>query len=93
MRQDRRPEWGSSYDTLRNWADFGGFGPGTPVALYRPRGTKYARGRGEWVSVAVRHALEAFAKEHGYWPPQAETYIEIMGVTADWVADVFHIKE
>ena len=63
------------------------------VKLYRPNGAKYAEARNMNLNGALDLAMAAFFVEFGRRPVQEKTYVEIMGVTADWVVTVFEIED
>jgi hypothetical protein len=61
--------------------------------VYRPKGTRYAQGRGSTTAEAIAEARTAFCREFGSQPRQDQTVFEVIGVTASWVCDLFEIKE
>lgn len=62
------------------------------IKVYRPNGTRYAQGRSMNMQEALQQAQQQFLQEFGYAPRQDETVIEIIGVTADWIVDLFEVK-
>jgi hypothetical protein len=63
------------------------------MKVYRPSGARYAECRDGDHTYAYLKALDNFRDEFGHYPAQEKTYIEIMGVTADWVATVWEIED
>jgi hypothetical protein len=63
------------------------------MKVFRPNGTRYAEGRHADATDAVIAAFAAWEKEFGAMPRQEQTFIEVMGVTAQWVAVVMEIEE
>lgn len=61
--------------------------------VYRPHGSRYSDGRGATPFTAISMAWGNFFAEFGENPRQEETFIEVMGVTGDWVVTLFEIKE
>ena len=61
--------------------------------VYRPHGTRFAEARGTTPFAAIAFAWGNFFAEFGENPRQDETTIEVIGVTGDWIANVFEIKE
>jgi len=61
--------------------------------VYRPNGTLYSTARGSNYIVAISAAMLNFHSEFGRFPMQDKTSIEVIGVTGDWVVDVFEITE
>ena len=61
--------------------------------VYRPTGTKWAEAKCSDLSFAIEAAREEFEAAHGYVPPQHETEMEVIGVTARWVVVVLHIPD
>lgn len=63
------------------------------IKVYRPNGSRYAEGRDPVVATAIMKATLAFVDEFKQFPRQDETLVEILGVTGDWVATIFELKE
>ncbi len=61
--------------------------------VFRPNGMLYADGRGATPELAVAAAMVAFQAEFGRPVNQEFAVIEIVGVTALWVANVMEIHE
>lgn len=66
---------------------------GDNVKVFRPVGSRYSKARHQILMQAISMAQVNFMHEFGEMPRQEETIYEILGVTADWVVNLFEIKD
>lgn len=66
---------------------------GDNVKVFRPVGSRYSEGRHGILMQAISKAQVNFMHEFGEMPKQEDTIYEIIGATADWVVNLFEIKD